>query len=406
MSRRVVVTGLGVISSIGIGWKEFWENLLLGKSGISPVASFDTVNHATHNGGEVHNFNPEAFIRREKIPLFSRATQLAIAASVLGREDARLRPEDLTQKTAGTCIGTTMGSVQTSEHINELRIMHGKKDFTDEDLLLLKVATHSTPAAVAKEFSLRGSNMIFSTACAAGNYAVGYSFDLIRLGRADIVFAGGSDPFSKVAFTGFNQFGAVAPEKCQPFDKNRKGMMVAEGAGILVIESLESALLRGAHIYAEILGYGLSCDAGHMTNPSVEGLSSCMSKALREANIQKEEVDYISAHGTGTPANDKAECAAIKQVFGERYSRIPVSSIKSMIGHTMGAASALEAIACSLIVENDIIPPTINMENPDPECDIDCVPNRARRHEVHVALNNAYAFGGNNASLVLRKYIP
>jgi len=247
---------------------------------------------------------------------------------------------------------------------------------------------------------------MFSTACSAGNYAIGYGFDLIRLGRVDLVLAGGADPFSKVAFTGFNQFGAVAPEKCQPFDMNRKGMMVAEGVGMLIIESLEHAMMRNAAVYAEIAGYGLSCDAHHMTLPSVEGVSRCMKQALRETLIAVEEVDYICAHGTGTPANDKAECAAIRNVFGERTKDVPVSSIKSMIGHAMGAASALEAISCALTIKHNIIPPTINYETPDPECDVDCVPNQAREHEVNIALNNSYAFGGNNASLVLRKYKP
>ncbi len=224
------------------------------------------------------------------------------------------------------------------------------------------------------------------------------------MNRADIILAGGSDPFSRISFTGFNQFSAVAPERCQPFDKNRKGMMVAEGAGVLVLETLESALKRNAPIYAEILGYGLSCDAQHMTQPSIEGISQCIIKAMNEAGINKDDVDYISAHGTGTLANDRAECAAIKKIFGQLYKRIPVSSIKSMLGHTMGAASALEAITCALVVKNNIIPPTINVETPDPECDIDCVPNEARNHKVNIALNNSYAFGGNNASLVLKKF--
>lgn len=218
------------------------------------------------------------------------------------------------------------------------------------------------------------------------------------------MLAGASDPFSRISFTGFNQFKAVAPEKCQPFDKNRKGMMVAEGAGIVILESLEAALNRNAQIYAEILGYGLSCDAYHMTSSSVEGIINCMKKAMEEAEITPDDVDYISAHGTGTLTNDRNECAAIREVFGPRYREIPISSIKSMIGHTMGAASALEAIACVLIVKNDMIPPTINYETPDPECDIDCVPNVARHHIVNIALNNSYAFGGNNACLVIKKF--
>ncbi len=402
MSRRVVITGLGVISSIGIGWQEFWNNLLKGKSGISPVSSFDTSNHFTHNGGEVKNFRPEEFMLQKEIKSLSRASQLALAAAKLAIKDAKLSTDDLSSAKVGTCIGTTMGSIQTVEIINDLAIIR-KQEVQEE--FVCQVPTHSTPSAVSKKFRLYGPNMMFSTACAAGNYAIGYGFDLIKLGRADTVLAGGSDPFSKVAFTGFNQLSAVAPERCQPFDKNRKGMMVAEGAGILILESLERALGRNITIYAEILGYGLSCDATHMTQPSVDGVSECMIKAMKETNIQEKDVDYICAHGTGTQANDKTECSAIRGVFAERYKQIPVSSIKSMIGHTMGAASALEAITCALTIKSNIIPPTINFETPDPECDIDCVPNKAREHKVTIALNNSYAFGGNNASLVFKKFI-
>ncbi|MFA4920169.1 MAG: beta-ketoacyl-[acyl-carrier-protein] synthase family protein [Thermodesulfovibrionales bacterium] len=399
-NRRVVITGLGVVSSIGIGWKNYWGSLLKGKSGISPVSAFDTTNHFTHNGGEVKNFKPEEFVAKDKIKLFSRASQMALAAAKLAVKDAKLSQEDISNVKIGTCIGTTTGSVQVIEEIDEKFI---KNEAIDKELIY-QLPTHTTPAIVAKELNLSGPNFMFSTACAAGNYAISYGYDLIRLNRADLIFSGASDPFSRISFTGFNQFSAVAPEKCQPFDKNRKGMMVAEGAGILILEPLENALKRNANIYAEILGYGLSCDANHMTNPSIEGISECIIKALHEANIEREDVDYISAHGTGTPANDRAECAAIKKVFGPLYKRIPVSSIKSMLGHTMGAASALEAITCALVVKNDIIPPTINYETPDPECDIDCVPNQARRHIVNIALNNSYAFGGNNATLIFKKY--
>ncbi|MEW6052983.1 MAG: beta-ketoacyl-[acyl-carrier-protein] synthase family protein [Nitrospirota bacterium] len=401
MNKRVVITGLGVISSIGIGWEDFWESLLNGKSGISPVSSFDTSNHFTHNGGEVKLFDPLNFLPVEDLIFHSRASQLAIAASLLAIQDSRLPQHEIPLARFGTCIGITSGSIQVIEHIND-------KVIRNEDIeqnLICQLPVHSTPAAIAKHLHLGSGNYIFSTACAAGNYAIGYGFDLISLNRLDMVLAGASDPFSRISFTGFNQFSAVAPEKCQPFDKNRKGMMVAEGAGILVLEALEHALERNATIYAEILGYGLSCDASHMTQPSVEGVAMCMTKALQNAGIQKEDVDYISAHGTGTPANDKTECAAIKEVFGDRYLHIPVSSIKSMLGHTMGAASSLEAIACALAVKNNIIPPTINFETADPECDIDCVPNDSRECEVNFALNNSYAFGGNNACLVLKKFI-
>lgn len=401
MNRRVVITGLGVISSIGTGWQGFWDSLIQGRSGISPVSSIDTSQHFTHNGGEVKDFDPRQYIAEERIGQYNRSSQFAVAAAVLAKKDARMSEGIPSPERVGICIGTTTGSIQAIEHINDKLLSH--QDIKRS--LAVQLPPHSTPAAVAGEIGMRGPNFMISTACAAGNYAIGYGFDLIRFGRADAVFAGGSDPFSRISYTGFNQFSAVAPEKCQPFDKNRKGMMVAEGAGILVLESLEHAFQRNARIYAEILGYGLSCDARHMTQPSVEGISQCMLKAMKEADIQKEAVDYICAHGTGTNANDRTECAAIKQVFGERFSQIPVSSIKSMIGHTMGAASAIEGITCALVVKNNIIPPTINFETPDPECDIDCVPNKARKHTVNIALNNSYAFGGNNASLVLVKFL-
>ncbi len=400
MNTRVVITGLGVISSIGIGWKEFWESLIKGKSGISPVTAFDTSNHFTHNGGEVKNFNPSEFYPDKYLDNeVNRTSQMAIAAALLAAEDSNLSSEYLEKYKVGVSFGTTLGDAQTVEKIDELLI--GEK--TVPRVLVQQLPTYSAPSLIASKFKCTGPLSMFSTACAAGNYAVSRGFDLIKMNRADIVIAGGSDAFSRIEYTGFNQFGAVAPEKCQPFDKDRKGMMVAEGSGVLILESLESAVARGAKIYAEILGYGLSCDAHHMTTPSMKGIAECMRKAMKEANILINDVDYISAHGTGTQANDKNECAAIKEVFGSRCKQIPVSSIKSMLGHTMGAASALEAITCALVVKNNIIPPTINYETPDPECDIECVPNKAMNHIVNIALNNSYAFGGNNASLVIKK---
>ena len=400
MNKRVVITGLGVISSIGIGWQEFWENLLKGKSGISPVTSFDTSNHFTHKGGEVKNFNPKQFVPEDKLNSMNRSAQMALAAADLAINDSNLTPETIRNYTIEVSFGTTLGDAQTIEEIDDFLV--NNKPINKN--LIHQIPTYSSPSQIAKKYEINGPIFMFSTACAAGNYAICYGYDLIKLNRVDIVFAGASDAFSRIEYTGFNQLSAVAPEKCQPFDKNRKGMMVAEGAGILILESLDNALKRNAPIYAEILGYGLSCDAQHMTQPNVDGVSKCMEKALHEASIKKEDVDYISAHGTGTLANDKTECAAIKKVFGSRYKQIPISSIKSMLGHTMGAASALEAITCALVVKNDIIPPTINYETPDPECDIDCVPNQARYQTVNISMNNSYAFGGNNASLVLKKF--
>jgi 3-oxoacyl-[acyl-carrier-protein] synthase II len=401
MNKRVVITGLGVISSIGIGWKEFWDSLLKGKSGISPIAAFDTSKHVTHNGGEVKIFDPEEFIAYERIHDMNRTSQMALAAAKLALHDADLTAQDLAKYKIGVSHGTTLGDAQTIEEIDTLLV--DNKPVSKG--LLAQLPTHSAPSHIAREYKFSGPNFMFSTACAAGNYAIAYGYDLIKMKRADMVLAGASDAISRIEYTGFNQFGAVAPEKCQPFDKNRKGMMLAEGAGILVLESLETAIKRKAKIYAEILGYGLSCDAFHMTTASVDGIAECMRKAVKEAGVATEDIDYISAHGTGTPTNDRNESAAVKEVFGSRYKKIPVSSIKSMLGHTMGAASALEAIACSLVVQNDIIPPTINFETHDPECDIDCAPNQARSHAVTIALNNSYAFGGNNASVVLKKFL-
>lgn len=401
MHKRVVVTGLGVVSSIGIGKDAFWDGLIQGKSGISEVSSFDTSSYFSHIGGEVKDFNPGDFMSKKKINLIGRASQLAIAATKLAVKDAGLTKRSLSHFTAGVCLGTTMGESQRLEEINKTWIKEGFDKVKEQ--IVFQYPTNTIPSNVAIEFGLNGRNRIFTTACAAGNYAIGYGYDLLQLDKADIVVAGGADAFSYVAYTGFNQFSLLAPEKCQPFDKNRKGMVVGEGAGILILEPLENALKRDAEIYAEILGYGLSCDAYHMTNPHVDGVADCMRKALESADISPGDVDYINAHGTGTPNNDKTECAAIREVFGARYKEIPVSSIKSMIGHTMGAASAVEAIACCLALKNDIIPPTMNYETPDPDCDIDCVPNKAKKQKVDIVLNNGFAFGGNNCCLVLKK---
>jgi 3-oxoacyl-[acyl-carrier-protein] synthase II len=397
--RRIVITGLGAVTSLGIGKDEFWNNLIKGKSGISRVESFDTSKHFTHYGGEVKNFLPEKFLNKKKAKFIGRASSFSIAATKLALEDAKLDYRKLSNNIVAVLLGTTGGEIPEMEAMDICWIKEGYHKVDRKSVARYPV--HNIPSSVSLEFKFRGKNIIFTTACAAGNYAVGYGFDILQLNKADLVLAGGSDAFSYVSFTGFNQVGAVAPEKCQPFDKNRKGMMVGEGAGILILETLENAKKRKAPIYAEILGYGLSCDAFHITNPQVDGIADCMLKALKEANIKPEDVDYISAHGTGTKLNDRAESLAINRIFNNR--KVPISSIKSMLGHTMGAASALEAIVCCLTIKNNIIPPTINFETPDSECDIDCVPNVARKTNVNIALNNAFAFGGNNSSVVFKK---
>ncbi len=400
---RVVITGIGVVSSIGIGREAFWKALCAGTSGISEISGFDTAEFTTHLGGEIKNFDPALFLSSQKIKSMGRASQLAIAAASLAISDSKIKLNQEICSNMGVALGTTMGESQTFQKINEAWIKN--KDAVIDPMHIQILPTDSLPRNVAQEFGLCGPSYVIPTACAAGNYAIGYAFDRIRSGEAGIMLAGGTDAFSRIAFIGFNRLLAVAPEKVQPFDKFRKGMMVGEGAGIVVVEPLESALNRGAAIYAEILGYGLSCDAHHMTAPYSEGIAEAIAKALKESGIKAQDVDYYNAHGTGTPANDKEECLAIKKVFADNYKLLAVSSIKSMLGHTMGAASAIEAIACSLAVKDDVIPPTINFQTPDPDCDIDCVPNACRQQKVSIALNNASAFGGNNACLVLKKFL-
>jgi len=401
MNKRIVVTGIGVVSSIGIGKDAFWQNLIAGKSGISKVEAFDTKDHFTHNGGEIKNFKPEDFIHSKRIKYMARASLLGIAATKLALKDAKLDEKEVSRTTSAICMGTTSGESTEIEHMDHSWVNKGHSHI--DRLSVIRYPENNIPSDIAFEFKFKGLNVIFTTACAAGNYAIGYGYDLLKLGKVDMVIAGGTDAFSYISFTGFNQLGAVAPEKCQPFDKNRKGMIPGEGAGIMVLETLDHAHKRKAPICAEILGYGLSCDAFHMTNPQAEGVARCMKNALLNAGVKPEEVNYICAHGTGTRHNDRAESQAVKAIFGDKYKQVPVSSVKSMLGHTMGAASAIEAISCCMAVNNDIIAPTINYETPDPECDIDCVPNHAREAKINIALNNGFAFGGNNSCLVLRK---
>jgi 3-oxoacyl-[acyl-carrier-protein] synthase II len=397
--KRVVITGLGAVTSIGIGKEEFWKNLLAGKSGISLVDAFDTSKHFNHYGGQIRGFKPDDFLSKRKVRLMARASHFAIAATKLALSDSRLSLKRINSGKIVLLIGTTAGEAQEIEKMDTAWVNKGK-DAIDR-WSVIQYPVNNISSNVAMEFKIKGQNRMFTTACAAGNYAIGYGFDLIQLNKADMIIAGGSDAFSYISFTGFSQLSAMAQQKCQPFDKNRKGMLVGEGAGILILETLKSALKRKAPIYAEVLGYGLSCDAFNMTNPNTEGIVRCIKDALAKTNISIEDIDYISAHGTGTKNNDKAECAAIKKVFGER--KITVSSIKSMLGHCMGAASAIEAINCCLAIKNNIIPPTINYEIPDPECDIDCVPNIARKQNISIALNNAFAFGGNNSCVAFKK---
>ena len=396
---RVVVTGIGAVTSIGIGREPFWRHLLEGQSGIGKVESFDTSRYQVHVGGEVKAFAPEPYVTRLSPSQMGRGSQLAIAAARLALADSALDVGSLDPIRVGVSVGTTSGEPEWIERFND-RELAGERDRIGDEFLN-RYPCHVLAAHVASELGFRGVNTVIPTACAAGNYALAHALDTIRSGDADIMLAGGSDAFSRITYTGFARLGAIAPERCQPFDKNRKGMIPGEGAAVLIIEPLERAARRGARIYAELAGYGLSCDASHMTAPQGDGAVRAMRSALQDAGLTADDISYVSAHGTGTPANDRVEAMAVKQAFGDR--KVPISSIKSMLGHTMGAASAIEAAACALAVWDDQIPPTINLEQLDPECDLDCVPGRSRRIPVEAAMNNAYAFGGNNASVIFRK---
>jgi 3-oxoacyl-[acyl-carrier-protein] synthase II len=399
--KRVVISGIGVVSPIGTGKDVFWTRLLAGTSGIRPVASFDSTAFSAHIGAEVVDFDAKDHLVKQKPGDMGRASQMAIAAAREAIADARVDLGNVNRSRMGVSMGTTSGEPLFVEYYNDAK-KTGKEPAPE---VFGQYPCHVIPAHVAIEFDLTGPAIMIPNACAAGNYAVGYGFDMIRAGRVDMMLAGGADAFSRIPYMGFARLGAIAPERCQPFDKNRKGMVPGEGAAVLVLEPLDSAVARGATIYAEVLGYGASCDSHHMTaaHPQADGAIRAMSAALRQSGLTTADVDYISAHGTGTPTNDRIESLAVRTLFGDGAPHVPMSSIKSMLGHTMGAASAIEALACAMALHTGWIPPTINHEEPDPDCGLDIVPNQARKTDPKVALNNAYAFGGNNASLCVAR---
>jgi 3-oxoacyl-[acyl-carrier-protein] synthase II len=402
-SDRIVVTGLGVVTSIGIGREHFWKEVLLGSSGVGPVAAFDTSNFSVHLGAEVKAFEPERYVFHRLSTQIDRASQFAIAAARLAVCDAALPISDSEVDDIGIVVGTTSGEPRVIERFDDHYLAGEVEKIGRNFISTYPCSVLATN--VACEFGFGGEVVTIPTACAAGNHAIAYAFDALHSGRARVMLAGGADSFSRITYTGFARLGAIAPSLCQPFDLNRKGMIPGEGAAFLVLERLDHAQMRSARVYAEVAGYGLSCDAHHMTaaHPQAHGGARAMEIALKSAGVDPPHVDYISAHGTGTPTNDRLETIAIKRVFGDYAHRVPISSIKSMLGHTMGAASAIEAVACVLAIADDRIPPTINLVNPDPECDLDFVPLVSRSHKVNVALNNAYAFGGNNSSVVFAR---
>jgi 3-oxoacyl-[acyl-carrier-protein] synthase II len=399
--RRVVITGLGVVSSIGIGVDEFGAGLRAGRSGVKPITAFDTSGFAHANGCEITDFDPAQWLHRVDVEQWGRASQLSAAAARMAMTDAGLPVE---RARAGRClvsVGTTDGESQDLDSLVETEVSHGARHL--DPAVAGRVSASRLSSSVVAELGLTDVEAVtIPTACAAGNYAVGYGLDAIRSGEVEWALCGGADAMCRKTFAGFYRLGTIAPEVCQPFDLNRKGILTGEGAGILLMESLDSARSRQARIYAEVLGYGLNCDAYHPVAPKQDSIARCMELAHRNAGVKPADVDFISAHGTGTKANDVTEAGAIRQVFGPRPPR--TISIKGMIGHSMGAASALGSVACALAIVGGFIPPTVNHVESDPECGVDCVPNQAQPADLRVVQNNALAFGGNNAVLILGRY--
>lgn len=399
VKKRVVITGIGTVTSVGFGVSAFANALRKGASGVSTISAFDTSGFSTTKGCEVRDFKAEQWIQRINLDSIGRSSQFSIAAASMAIKDAGIDPKMLSKKRTGVCVGTTDGESQVIDFLTEQWLSLSPKQLDRN--LISQVPSDRISVAVAQEFDLHGEAITISTACAAGNYAIGHAWDLISSGESNFMLCGGADSMCRKTFAGFYRLGTIAPEACQPFDKDRKGILTGEGAGILFLEDLDSATERGATIYAEILGYGLNCDANHMVAPDKNSIVNCMRLAHESAQINSSDIDYISAHGTGTQSNDQTEASAIKEVFQGQSP--PTSSIKSMIGHTMGAASALSGAACAIALKQGFIPPTINHRTPDPNCEVDCVPNFSRPANLNIVQNNAFAFGGNNSIVIFSK---
>ena len=409
--RRVVVTGLGVVAPNGIGLESFWENLVKGVSGIDRITRFDASYHDSQIAGEVKGFDPLLYAEKKEVRKMDLFIRYALASAIMAVDDAKLTIKETERGRVGALIGTGMGGIPALEE--SYRTLLEKGPGRISPFFIPSIITNLASGQIAMRFGLRGPNSCVSTACATGNHAIGDSLELIKREAADVMFAGGSEAvITPLTIGGFSAMKALstrndAPQRAsRPFDKGRDGFVMGEGAGVLILEELEHALQRGAKIYAELVGYGMSADAYHITAPEPEGIGAIASMrlALEDAGLGPEDVDYINAHGTSTPAGDTAETKAIKKVFGEHAYRLAVSSVKSMTGHLLGAAGGVESLATVLTVYHGLIPPTINYDEPDPECDLDYVPNNARRAEVRVALTNSFGFGGTNATLVFRKY--
>jgi 3-oxoacyl-[acyl-carrier-protein] synthase II len=410
--RRVVITGVGMITPLGIGVEQSWHGLLAGRSGIGKITQFDAANFATRIAGEVACFNPEEYIEPKEIKKMDRFIHFAIAAAQMAMSDSGLKITDENAERTGVIVGSGIGGLRSIEHYHSVLLEKGPRRITPFFIPMLVVNLASGQISI--RFGAKGPNSAVVTACATGSHAIGDAFKIIQRGDADVMIAGGTEAvITPLGIGGFNAMKALStrndePERAsRPFDMDRDGFIMGEGAGIMILESLETALERGAGIYAEIVGYGMAADAYHITSPSPngEGAARCMKMALKDAGVDPSIVNYINAHGTSTKAGDEIETSAIKTVFGEYAHKIPVSSTKSMTGHLLGAAGGVESVISVLSIKDDIIPPTINLDTPDPECDLDYVPNQARKTTVNYALSNSFGFGGTNACLLFRKFL-
>ncbi len=409
--KRVVITGMGVVSPIGNDVSTFWDRLIAGQSGISRIESMDVAEYPCQIAGEVKDFNPEQYMDKKEARRFDRFTQFAVAASVQAMQDAALHITDENAERCGVYIGSGIGGIHTLLDNYKLLLDRGPKRVSP--FVVPTMIANMASGQISIMFGLRGPNSSPISACATGTNAIGDAYKMIQRGAADVMLAGGAEAaIVDLALAGFGNAKALStrnddPQRAsRPFDMNRDGFVMAEGAGVVVLESLEHAEARGAKIYAEIIGYGMSGDAYHITAPEPEGRGAyqAMRDALSDAGIQPEDVGYINAHGTSTDMGDKLETLAIKKTFGDHAYKLAVSSIKSMTGHMLGAAGAVEAIATVLTLREGILPPTINYETPDPECDLDYVPNQARKQGVEIAISNSFGFGGHNAVIVLKRF--
>jgi 3-oxoacyl-[acyl-carrier-protein] synthase II len=409
--QRVVITGLGLVSPLGIGVEASWRMALEGKSGIGPITQFDASSLPARIAGEVKDFDPALYVEAKEIKKMDRFIHFAMASATMAMQDSKLTINDDNAERVGVIIGSGIGGLQSIEHYHRVLIEKGHRRISPFFIPMLIINLASGNVSI--RFGAKGPNSAVATACATGSHAIGDAFRLIQRGEADAMIAGGTEAvICPLGVAGFSVMKALStrndePEKAsRPFDAGRNGFVMGEGAGALILESLEHALARGAQIYAEVIGYGMSSDAYHITTPSPngEGAARCMTASLKDAGIRPEAVDYINAHGTSTKYGDELETAAVRKVFGDHAYRLCVSSTKSMTGHLLGAAGGVEAIFTVLSIRHGVIPPTINLEHPDPECDLDYVPNTARNREVNVAMNNSFGFGGTNACLVFRAF--